>query len=151
MYIQSCAFSSSYVWMWELDHRESWAPKMLLNCGVGEKILESPLTARISNQPILKEISPEYSLEGLILKLKLWPPDLKNWPSEKTLMLGKMEDRRRRGGQDDEMAEWHHRLDACEFKQALGVGDGQGSLVCCSPWGHKELYMTEQLNWTELL
>ena len=64
-------------------------------------------------------------------------------------MLGKMEDRRRRGGQDDEMAEWHHRLDVCEFKQALGVGDGQGSLVCCSPWGHKELNTTEQLNLAE--
>ena len=113
------------------------------------RLLRVPWAARRSNQSILKEISPEYSLEGLILKLKLWPPDVKNWPSEKTLMLGKMEDRRRRGGQDDEMVEWHHRLDVCEFKQALGVGDGQGSLVCCSPWGHKELYMTERLNWTD--
>ena len=64
---------------------------------------------------------------------------------EKTLMLGKIEDGRRRGRQD-EMVRWHHRLDGHEFEQALGVGDGQGSLACCSPWGRKESDMTEQLN-----
>ena len=64
---------------------------------------------------------------------------------EKTLMLGKIEGRRRKGKQD-EMVGWHHQLDGHEFEQALGVGDGQGSLVCCSPWGCKELDMTEQLN-----
>ena len=57
---------------------------------------------------------------------------------EKTLMLGKIEGRGRRGQQEDEMVGWHHRLDGREFEQALGVGDGQGSLACCSPWGHKE-------------
>ena len=61
---------------------------------------------------------------------------------EKTLMLGKSEGRRRRGLQD-EMFGWHHRLDGHEFEQAPGVGDGQGSLACCSPWGHKELDTTE--------
>ena len=66
----------------------------------------------------------------------------------KTLMLGKIEGRRRRGWQD-KMVGWHHQLDVHEFEQALGVGDGQGSLTCCSPWGHKESDMTEQLNWTE--
>ena len=55
------------------------------------------------------------------------------------------------GVTEDEMVGWHHRLYGHEFEQALGVGDGQGSLVCCSPWGHKELNMTEQLNWTELI
>ena len=60
-------------------------------------------------------------------------------------MLGKIEGRRRKGKQD-EMVGWHHQLDGHEFEQALGVGDGQGSLVCCSPWGCKELDMTEQLN-----
>ena len=57
-------------------------------------------------------------------------------------MLGKIEGRRRRGRQD-EMVGWHHRTDGPEYEQALGVGDGQGSLVCCSLWGHKELDMTE--------
>jgi len=61
---------------------------------------------------------------------------------EKTLMLGKIEDKRRRG-QEDEIVGWHHRLDGHEFEQAPGVDDGQGSLVCCSPWGHKESDMTE--------
>ena len=64
--------------------------------------------------------------------------------SEKTLILGKTEGRRR--GQEDEMVGWHHRLDGHEFEQAPGVGDGQGSLACCSPQGRKELDMTEQLN-----
>ena len=66
---------------------------------------------------------------------------------EKTLMLGKMEGRRRRGRQ---MVGWHHWLNGHEFEQVLGIGDGRGGLVCCSPWAHKELDMTEQLNWTEL-
>ena len=64
---------------------------------------------------------------------------------EKTLMLGKIKDGRRRR-QEDEMVGGHHRLNGREFEQALGVGDGQGSLVCCSPWGHKELDTTERLN-----
>ena len=66
----------------------------------------------------------------------------------KTLMLGKIEARRRRG-QQDEMVGWHHRLNGHEFEQAQGVGDGQGSLVCCNPWGRKESDTTEGLNWTE--
>ena len=69
---------------------------------------------------------------------------------EKTLMLGKIEGRRRRGMTEDEVVGWHHRLYGHEFEQALGVGDGQGMLACYSPWGHKELDMTEWLNWTEL-
>ena len=62
---------------------------------------------------------------------------------EKTLMLGKIEGRRRR---KDEMVGWHHQLDGHEFEKAPGVGDGQGSLACCCPWGRKELNTTEQLN-----
>ena len=90
-----------------------------------------PWTARRSNQSILKEISPEYSLEGLMLKLKLQYVDYlmqRTDSMEKTLMLEKIEGRRRR---DDRG--WHHRLDGHEFEQAPGVGDGQGGLVCCSP------------------
>ena len=65
---------------------------------------------------------------------------------EKTLMLEKIERRKRRGQQRIEMVGWHHQLDGHEFEQAPGVVDGQGSLECCSPWGHKELDITEQLN-----
>ena len=94
-----------------------------------------PWTARRSNQSILKKISPEYSLEGLMLKLKLqyFGHLMRRTNSlEKTLMLGKTEGRRRRGQTEDEMVGWHHRLDGHEFEQALGVGDGQESLVCCN-------------------
>ena len=97
---------------------------------------------------ILKEINPEYSLEGLMLKLKLqyFGHLIQRTNSlEKTLMLGKSEGRRRRGP-EDEMVGWHHRLNGHEFEQVLGVGDGQGSLACCSSWGHKELDTSEQLN-----
>ena len=65
---------------------------------------------------------------------------------EKTLMLGKIEGWRRRGMTEDETVAWYHQLNAHEFEQAPGVGDGQGSLVSCSPWGHKELDTTELLN-----
>ena len=104
-----------------------------------------PWTARRSNQSILKEISPEYSLEGLMLKLKLQyfgqlmqKADL----FEKILMLGKTEGRRRRGWQD-EMAGGHHQLNGHEYESTPGVDDGQGSLACCSPWGGKESDTTE--------
>ena len=108
-----------------------------------------PCTARRSNQSILKEVSPEYSLEGLLLKLKhqCFGYLMRRTDSfENILMLGKIEDGRRWGWQD-EMVSWHHQLHGHEFEQALGVGDGQGSLGCCSPWGCKESDMTEQLNW----
>ena len=119
-----------------------------------KRLLRVPWTARKSNQSFIKEINPEYSLEGLMLKLKLklqfyghlmWRANL----SEKTLMLGKIEGRRRRGWQ----RRWleHDRLDGHEFEQVPGVGDRQGSLVCYSSWGCKELDTTEQLNWNSCL
>ena len=93
----------------------------------------------LKDQTILKETSPEYSLEGLMLKLKLqYFGHLmgRNDSLEKTLMLGKIEGGRIRE-QQRMMVGWHHRLNGHEFEQALGVGDGQGSLVCWSPWGRK--------------
>ena len=102
------------------------------------RFLWVPWTARRSNQAILKEISPEYSLEGLILKLKLhyFGQLMRRVDSlEKTLMLGGIGGRRRRGRRRIKWLDGHHRLDGHEFEQALGVGDGQGSLACCSPWG----------------
>ena len=99
--------------------------------------MKVPWIARRSNQPILKEISPEYSFEGLMLKLKPLGHLMRRTDSlEKTLMLGKIEGRRRRGATEDEMVGWYHRLDGHESEQAPGVGDGQGSLVFCIPWGH---------------
>ena len=112
------------------------------------RLLRVPWTARRSNQSNLKEISPGCSLEGLMLKLKLqYFGTLMQRPDslEKTLMLGKIEGRRR-GTTEDEMVGWHHRLDGHGFGWTPGVGDGQGGLVCCSPWGRKESDMTEWLN-----
>ena len=104
--------------------------------------LRVPWTASKSNQSILKKISPKYSLKGLMLKLKLQYFGHLMWKTdslEKTLMLGKIEGRRRRGWQRmrwlDSITD---SMDGHEFEQALGVGDGQGSLECYSPWGCKE-------------
>ena len=111
------------------------------------RLLRVPWTARRSNQSILKEISPEYSLEGLMLKLKLQyfghliqRTDL----LEKTLMLGKIEGKRRRGQQRMRWLDgWHHQLNGYEFEPLPGAGEGQRSLECCSPWGRKDLDKTE--------
>ena len=110
------------------------------------RLLRVPWTARRSNQSILKEIHPEYSLEGLMLKLKLqYFGHLMGRANSllKTLMLGKIEGRRRRG---HEMVGWHHRWNGHELGQTLGDGEAQGSLVCCRPRGHKEADMAWRLN-----
>ena len=105
------------------------------------RLLRVPWTARRFNQSILKEISPEYSLEGLMLKLQYFGHLMQRTDSlEKTLMLGKEEEK---GTTEDEMVGWHQQLDGHEFEQAPGVGEGQESLACCSPWGCKELDTTE--------
>ena len=78
----------------------------------------------------------------------LWPPDAKNWFIWKDSDAGKDWRWEEKGTTEDEMGGWHHQCNWHEFEQAPGVGDGQGSLVCCSPWGHKESYTTERLNWT---
>ena len=97
-----------------------------------------PWTAKRSNQSILKEIHTEYSLEGLMLKLKLHYFGHLMWKTdslEKTLMLGK-------GMTEDEMVGWNHRLNGHEFEQCLGDSEGQGSLSCWSPQSCKESDMT---------
>ena len=111
---------------------------MLLNCGVGRRLLRVPWTARRSNQSILKEISPEYSLKALMLKLKLqyFGYLMQRADSvEKTLMLGKIEGGRRR----QQRMRW---MDGITDSMDI-VGDGQGGLACCSPWNRKELDTTE--------
>ena len=122
---------------------ESWTIKLRAEGRIDafelcwRRLLRIPWTAR-SNQSILKEISTEYSLEELMLKLKLqyFGHLIRRTDSlGKILRLGKIEGRRRKG--------WHHQLDGRESEQALGFGDGQGSLACCSPWGCKESDSTE--------
>ena len=148
---QSYGFSSSHVWMWELYCKESWRIDAFeLWCW--RRLLRVPWTARRSNLSILKEVSPEYSLEGLMLKLKLqyFGHLMQRMDSsEKIPILGKIEGRRR-GATENEIVGWHHWLDGHEFKQPLGDGDLQGSLLCYSPRGRKESDMTDQLNWTEI-
>ena len=127
---------------WRMDAFELWCWRRLLRV---------PWTARRSSQSILKEITPECSLEGLMLKLRLqsFGHLMRRTDSlQKTLMLQKIKGRMRRGWQDD-MVGWHQRLNGHEFEHTPGVGDGQGSLVCCSSWGCKESDTTEPLSQTE--
>ena len=80
----------------------------------------------------------------------LWPPHAKNWLIGKDSDAGRDWGQEEKGMTEDEMAGWHHWLDGHESEWTPGVGDGQGGLACCDSWGHKELDMTEWLNWTEL-
>ena len=140
--------------MWELDHKKSWAPKnWWFQTVVLEKTLENPLEftfkARRLNQSILKKISLWYSLKGVMLKLQYLGHLIcravsleRSWCWERLRAGGE-------GETEDEMVGWYHWLNGHEFEQAPGVGDGQGSLACCSPWGCQESDTTERLNWTE--
>ena len=119
------------------------------------RLLRVPWTARRSSQSILKEISPEYLLERLMLKLKtliLWPSDARNWLIGKDPDAG--EDWRKIGGERDDKGwdGWMVSLSRQTWVWASsGVGDGQGSLACCSPWGCKVRHdWVTELNWTEL-
>ena len=144
---QSYGFSSNHVWMWELDYKKGLAPKnWCFWTVVLEKTLESSWTARRSNQSILKEISPKCSLEGLMLKLKLQCFGHLMWRTdslEETLMLGKIEGRRR--GQQR-----MRRLDGITDSMDMSLSK-LWDLVMDSPWGCKELNMTERLNWLSML
>ena len=80
----------------------------------------------------------------------LWPPHVKSWLIGKDSDAGRDWGQEEKGTTEDEMVGWHHQLDGHEFGWTPGVGDGQGGLACCNSWGHKELDMTERLNWTEL-
>ena len=127
---------------WELDHKEGWALKNWCFQTGRKRLLRVPWTAR-SNQFILKEINPEYSLEGLMLKLKLPYSD---HLMQRANFTGKDPDagkdwgKEEKGVKKDEMDGWHHWLNRHEFEQTLGDSEGQGSLECCSPWGHRVRY-----------
>ena len=143
---QGYGLSSSHVWMWELDYKESWVPKnWCFWTVVFEKTLESPLGYK-EIQPVHPKGDHSWVFIGRTdveaETAIFWPPDVKSWLIWKDPELGKIEGRRRRGWQD-EMVDGH------EFGQTPGVGDGQGGLAFCSPWGCKELGTTERLKWTE--
>ena len=111
-----------------------------------EKTLESPLDFK-EIQPVNPKGNQSWIFWILELKLQYFAHLMqRNDSLENTLMLGKIEGGRRMGWQ---RMRWHHQLNGDEFEQVLGVGDGQGGLACCGPWGRKESDMTEQLNWTD--
>ena len=134
---QSYGFSSSHVWMWESDYKESWMPKnWCFWTVVLEKTLESSLDCK-EIQPVHPKGNQSWVFIGRTdaeaeTPIR-WPPDLKNWLTGKDPDAGKDWDQEDKGMTEDEMVGWHYRLDGHEFEQAPGVGDGQGSLACCSP------------------
>ena len=139
--------------MWELDHNESWAPKnWCFWTVVLEKTPESPLDCKE-----IQLVHPKGDQSWIFIGRTdaeaetpiLWPPDVKNWLIGKDPDAGKDWRQDEKGTTEDEMVVWHHWLDGCEFEQALGVGDGQGSLACCSPWVAKS--QTRLSDWTELI
>ena len=124
---------------------------MLVNCGVGEDSWES---LGLQGEPVNhKENESWIFIEKTDPKAEtsiLWPRDIKNWLIGKDPDAGKIWRQKEKGATRDEMVGWHHWLDGHEFEQALGVGSGQGSLVCCSPWCLKDSDTTVRLNWLEL-
>ena len=137
---------------WSLpDYKEIWASKnwrFELWCW---RTLESSLDYQEIKSVNLKGNQSWILLEALMVKLKpiFWPPGVKNWLIGKDTDAGKDWRQEEKGRTEDEMAGWHHWLNGHELEQALGVGDGQGSLVFCSPWGCKELDKIMGLNWTD--
>ena len=152
---QSFGFSSSHVWMWELDYKESWAPKnWCFRTVVLEKTLGSPL-ANKDIKPVNPKINQPWIFTGRTDAEAeapiFWPLDAKNQLIGKHPDVGKNWRQEEKRMTEDEMAGWHHRLDGREFEWTPGVGDGQGGLACCSSWGRKESDTTERLNWTETI
>ena len=151
--VKAMVFPVVMLWMWELDYKESWEPKnWCFWTVVLEKTLESPLDC--------KEIKPVHPKDQSWVFTGrtdveaetpiLWPPDVKSWFIGKDPDAGKDWGQKEKGMTENEMVGWHHRLNAHGFGWTPGVGDGQGGLACCRPWGRKESNTTERLNWTEL-
>ena len=140
-------FSSSPVWMWELDYKENWAPKNWCL----ERIPESPL-----NYKEIQPVHPKGNQSWIFIRRTdveaetpvLWPPDVKSWLIWKDTDAGKDWSQEEKGMTEDEMVGWNYWLDGHVSEQALGVGDVQGSLVCCSPWGRRVGHdWATELNW----
>ena len=153
--VKSYGFSSSHVWIWEVDYKESWAPKnWCVWIVVLEKTSESPLDCKE-----IQAVHPKRDQSWVFIGRTdaeaetpiLWPSDAKSWLIWKDPDAGKDWRREEKGMTEDEMVGWHHWLNGHGSEWTPGVGDGQGGLVCCGSWGHKESDTTERLNWTEWL
>ena len=145
-YSQSYDFSSSHLWMRGLDHKEGWAPK---NWWFWIVVLEKTLASPLDSKKI-KPVNPKGNQSWIFIGRTdaqaqapiLWPPDAKSQLTGKDPDARKDWRQKEKGATGDETVGWHHRLNVHEFEQTLGDGEGQRSLVCCSPWGHKELDTT---------
>ena len=142
--------------MWELDYKESWAPK---NRCFGTVVLERALGISLDCKEI-QQVHPKGNQSWILIGRTdseaetpiLWPPDGKSWLIWKDPEAGKDWRQEEKGMTEDKMVGWHHWLNGHEFEQALGVGDGQGSLSCRSPWGHRVGHdWATEVNWTEWL
>ena len=150
MYSQSYGFSSCHVWMWELDHKEGWAPKNWSFWTVMlEKTLESPsdckeikLVNPKGNQPWIFNGRTDAETETPIF----WPPDVKSWLIGKDPDVGKDWGQEEKGMTEDEMVGWHQQFNGHESEQIQGDSEGQGSPVHCSPWDRKESDTIYQLS-----
>ena len=149
-YSQNYGFSSGHVWMWELDHKEGWALK---NWCFWTVLLEENLENLLDSKEI-KAAHPKGNQPWILIGRTdaeaeapiLWTPHVKNWLIGKDSDAGRDWEQEEKGTTQDEMAGWLHGLDGPESEWTPGVGDGQGSLVCCDSWGRKESDMTERLN-----
>ena len=149
-YTQSYGFSSSHAQVWELDHKEGWALKnwCFWTVMVG-KTLESPLDSKE-----IKPVNPKGNQSWIFIGRTdaeaeapiFWPPDAKSQFIGKDPDAGEDWGQEEEKATEDEMVGWHHPLNGHEFEQIQGDCEGQGSLACCSPWGHKEYNTSEQLN-----
>ena len=160
-YSQSYGFSSSHVWMWELDYKWSWAPKnWCFWTVVLEKTLESSVDCKKIQPVILKEISPEYSLEGLMWSLNsnslaTWCEEMTHWERpwcwERLKEGGKGDDRRWDGWITiiDWIMAWPNQQTWVWVSSGSWWLTGKPGVLPCSPWGHKWSDMTKQLNWAE--
>ena len=149
-YSQSYGFPSSHVRLWERDNKKGWVLKnWSLWTMVLQKTLESPLDNKKIKTVNDKGNQPWIFTGRTDAKAKaptLWPPDVKNWLLGKHPDAGKDWRQEEKGITEDKMVGWHNWLDGHDSEQTLGDGERQGSLMCCSPWGHKELDMNEQVN-----
>ena len=151
VHFQSYGFSSSPVWMWELDYKKSW---VLKNWYFWTVVLGKTLERSLHCKEI-QSVNPKGNQSWIVIGRTdaeaeapiLWPPDVKSSLIRKKCDAGKEWRQEEKGITENEVVVWHRQLDGHEFEQAPGVDDGQVSLACCSIWGHKESGMTEWLNW----
>ena len=152
---QGYGFFTSHVWMWKLNYKGSWTPKnWCFWTVVLEKTLESSLDSK-EIQPVHPKGNQSWIFIGRTdVEAKapiFWPPDARNWLIGKEPDAGKDWRQKEKGTTEDETVGWHHWLNGHESEQAPGVGDRQGSLACCNPWGLKESDITEWMIWIDYL